>query len=113
MSRRGRRTAHRIPGSRQVFGGAVCGDGWQALIAGQVRLVDQTAQGVCDLAGPDRLRVGLGGVFQVPEQVLGGQLVTDAVEGVVIGVPVVHHDGAVQVGIESCLKEGRSWLPRK
>jgi hypothetical protein len=38
---------------RQVLRGLVCGDGGQALIAGQVRLVDQGAQGVCGLAGPD------------------------------------------------------------
>jgi len=67
----------------QIFGGAVCGDGCQAVITGQVRLVDQAAQGVGDLAGPDGLRVGLGGVFQVPQQVLGAELVADAVEGVV------------------------------
>jgi hypothetical protein len=27
----------------QVFGGAICGDGCQALITGQVRLVDEVA----------------------------------------------------------------------
>ena len=55
---------------RQVLGGHVGGDGGQALVAGQVGGVDEAAQGLCDLAGPDGLRVGLGGVLEVPEQVL-------------------------------------------
>jgi hypothetical protein len=42
----------------------------QAVTAGLVGGVDEAAQGADDLAGPDRARVGLGGVFQVPEQVL-------------------------------------------
>jgi hypothetical protein len=53
-----------------VLRGHLGGDGGQALVAGQVGGVDQAAQGICDLAGPDGLRVGLRGVFQVPEQVL-------------------------------------------
>jgi hypothetical protein len=54
---------------RQVLRGHLFGDGGQALAAGQVGGVDQAAQGLCDLAGPDRVRVGLGGVLDVPEQV--------------------------------------------
>ena len=46
------------------------GDGGQALVAGEVGLVDEAAQLVGDLAGPDRVRVGLGGVFKVAQQVL-------------------------------------------
>jgi hypothetical protein len=52
-----------------VLRGHLFGDGGQALAAGQVGGVDQAAQGLCDLAGPDRVRVGLGGVLDVPEQV--------------------------------------------
>jgi len=69
-----------------VLRGHLFGDGGQALVAGQFGGVDQAAQGVGDLAGPDGLRIGLGGVFQVPEQVLGALLVADAVEGVVVDV---------------------------
>ena len=43
-------------------------DGGQALVTGQVRLVDEAAQPAGDLAGPDRVRVGLGGVLDVAEQ---------------------------------------------
>jgi hypothetical protein len=39
----------------------------QALTAGHVGLVDEPAQGLCDLAGPDRARVGLGGVFKITQ----------------------------------------------
>ena len=60
------------------------GDGCQALVAGHVGGVDEAAQRACDLAGPDGVRVGLGGVFKIAEQVLGAQLVADAVEGVVV-----------------------------
>ena len=48
---------------------APSGNGGQALLAGQVRGVDQGAQGAGDLAGPDGPQVGLGGVLKVPEQV--------------------------------------------
>jgi hypothetical protein len=47
----------------------LAGNGVQALLAGGVGDVDQGAQGICDLAGPDRSGVELGGVFDVPEQV--------------------------------------------
>ena len=54
----------------QVFCDGVVGDGGQALVAGQVRLVDEGAQLTGGLDGPNRVRVGLGGVFEIPEQVL-------------------------------------------
>ena len=60
-----------------------------------------------DLAGPDRVRVGLGGVFKIPEQVLAAQLVADPGEGVVVDVPVVHDDGAVQVAVDEVLERGQ------
>ena len=91
----------------QLFGGAVRGDSCHALITGQVCLVDEAAQRACDLAGPDRVRVGLGGVFKIAEQVLGTQLVADAVEGVVVDVPVVHDHGAVQVAVDEVLEGGQ------
>ena len=42
---------------------------------------------------------------QVAQQVLGAELVADPVEGVVVDVPVVHDDGAVQVAVDE-LPEG-------
>jgi hypothetical protein len=54
----------------QVSGGIVGGDAGQALVPGDVGGVDQRPQRLGRLAGPDGARVGLGGVFQVPEQVL-------------------------------------------
>ena len=45
------------------------------------------------LAGPDRVRVRLGGVLQVAQQVLGAQLVQHAGDRVVVLVPVVHEHG--------------------
>src|SRR5271165_6667098 len=69
--------------------------------------VDEAAQRVCDLAGPDRLRVALGGVLKIPEQVLAAQLVADAGERIVVLVPVVHDDRAVQVGIDEALEGGQ------
>ncbi len=90
----------------EVFGGAVGGDGVQALVAGQVRLVDEGAQGVRGLAGPDRIRVGLGGVLEIPEDVGGAELVLYAAGLVVVLVPVVHDDRAVQVAVDEGL-EGR------
>jgi len=52
-----------------VLRGHLGGDRVQALVAGQVGGVDEAAQGLGDLAGPDGVRVGLGGVLDVPEQV--------------------------------------------
>jgi len=42
--------------------------------------VDEGTQGVSDLARPDRGGVGLGGIFDVPEQVSCAQLAGDAGE---------------------------------
>jgi hypothetical protein len=53
----------------QVTGGDIIGDGGEAPAAGGVRGVDENTQCVRGLAGPDRVRVGLGRVFQVPQQV--------------------------------------------
>ena len=53
----------------QVSGGGSLGDGVQSLVAGGIGGVDEGAQRPGDLAGPDRAGVGLGGVFDVPEQV--------------------------------------------
>jgi hypothetical protein len=44
-------------------------DGGQALGAGLVRAVDQLAQRISDLAWPDGIRVGFGGVGQITQQV--------------------------------------------
>jgi hypothetical protein len=38
-------------------------------VAGEVGLVDQPAQRVLDLGGPVRVGVGLGGVFQITQDV--------------------------------------------
>ena len=55
--------------SVSVLRGGLVGDGGQALVAGQVGGVDQGAQGSRrDLAGPDRVRVGLGGVLKITQQ---------------------------------------------
>jgi hypothetical protein len=90
----------------QVFRSGVGGNGGQALVAGEVRGADQGAQRVGDLAGPDRAWVGLGGVFEVPEQVSCAQLVDDAGELVVVLVPVMdHHTG--QVGEHERLEGGQ------
>ena len=95
-----------MPEQPQVRGFGVVRDGGQALVAGEVRGVDQGAQRVSDLAGPDRGGVGLGGIFQVPEQVSCAQLVGDAGELVVVLVPVMdHHAG--QVGEHERLEGGQ------
>ena len=56
-----------------VGGGQRCGggvrDGGQALCAGGVRGVDQAGQRGGDLGGPGGIGVGLGGVFEVAQQV--------------------------------------------
>ena len=57
-----RRNSSRFP----AVGG---GDAAKALVAGGVRGVDEGAQRAGGLPGPDGVRVGLGGVLQVPEQV--------------------------------------------
>src|ERR1019366_6648588 len=49
--------------------GDVVRDGGQALGAGGVRGVDQALQRLGDLDGPVRVRVGLGGVLAVADQV--------------------------------------------
>ena len=68
--------------------------------------MDQGTQRVSDLAGPDRRGVGLGGVFEVSEQVSCAKLVDDAGEFVVVLVPVVdHHAG--QVGEHERLEGGQ------
>jgi hypothetical protein len=54
-----------VPGSRPV----IEGHPFQAVVPRHVGGVDQAAQRLDDLAGPDGAGVGLGGVFQVPEQV--------------------------------------------
>jgi len=61
---------------RQVPGGRVARHGVKSLAAGHVRLVDECAKAVCELAGPDGVRIGLGGVLKVAEQVLAAKLVT-------------------------------------
>ena len=50
--------------------GGLIGHRGQALVTCEVRLVDEAAEGVRDLPGPDRVRVGLGGIFKVTQQVL-------------------------------------------
>ena len=76
----GQSDADAVAEQPQVFGCGAAGNGGQALVAGEVRGVDQGTQRVSDLAGPDRRGVGLGGVFEVSEQVSCAQLVDDAGE---------------------------------
>jgi len=52
----------------EVFCDGVVWHGAQPPVAGQVCLVDESAQGAGDLAGPDGVRAGLGGVLQVTKQ---------------------------------------------
>jgi hypothetical protein len=58
-----------VPEQAQVPGDRVIGDGGQSLAACEVGGVDEGAQFAGDLRGPDRVRVGLGGVLQVTQQV--------------------------------------------
>jgi DNA polymerase III delta prime subunit len=66
----GQPDGHAVPEQPQVLRSGVVRHGGQALLAGQIRLVDQGAQGVLDLPGPDRVRVGLGGVLKITKQML-------------------------------------------
>ena len=84
----------------------VLGDGGQGGVAGDVRLVDEGAQFAGDLGRRVRVRVGLGGVLDVAQQMGCAQLVDDAVEVVIVDVPVVHDDGAVQVAVDEVLERG-------
>ena len=97
----------------EVPGGQLARDGGQALAAGHVSGVDEGPQLTGDLGGPDRLRVGLRSVLDVPEQVGCAQLVADAAEVVVVDVPVVHHDGAVQVAVDEALERGQGPLAQE
>ena len=58
-----------VPEQLEVLCGHLAGDGGQALVPGYVGGVDQAPQRPGDLAGPDRVRVGLGGVLKVTQQV--------------------------------------------
>ena len=49
---------HAVAEQPQVRGGVLAGNGVQALLAGSIGGVDQGAQGICDLAEPDRGGVG-------------------------------------------------------
>ena len=71
-----------MPKQAQVPGDDVIGDDGQALAACEVGGVDEGAQFADDLPGPDRVRVGLGGVLQVTQQVSCAELVAEPVEGV-------------------------------
>ena len=102
-----------MPEQLEVLCGHLARDGGQALVPGHVGGVDQAAQRPGDLAGPDRVRVGLGGVLKVTQQVLAAQLVADAVEGVVVLIPVVHHDGAVQVAVDKAPERGQRPLAQE
>ena len=62
--------------------------------------MDEAAEGVRDPPGPDRVRVGLGGILKVTQQVLAAELVADLAERVVVLVPVVHDYAAVQVAVD-------------
>src|SRR5208282_5283290 len=72
--------------------------------------VGEEPQHAGDLGWPDRLRVGLRSVLDVPEQVGCAQLVADAAEVVVVLVPVVDDDGAVQVAVDEALERGQGPL---
>ena len=63
----GQACADPVPEQLQVPGDGFVRDGVQAMGAGQVRLVDEGAQRVRGLAGPDRVRAGLGGVLQITQ----------------------------------------------
>src|SRR6266542_4078098 len=91
----------------QVLGDGVFRDDAQAVVAGEVGLVDEGAQLAGDLGGPDRVRVGLGGILDVPEQVGCAELVADAREVVVVDIPVVDDHGAVQVAVDEVLERGQ------
>jgi hypothetical protein len=52
-----------------VPGGHLVRDGGQALVPGEVGGVDEGPQLASDLAGPDRVRIGLGSVLDVAQQV--------------------------------------------
>jgi hypothetical protein len=78
--------------------GDLARDGGKALSAGGVRGVDEFLEGLADLDGPVRIRVGLGGAGQVAQDVLGAELVDQAGDGVVVLVPVVDDDGPAHVG---------------
>jgi len=54
-----------------VRGGVLVRDGGQARGAGGVRGVDERAESVSGLAGPDRVRVALGGVCEVTQENAG------------------------------------------
>jgi len=68
------------------------------LVAGGIGGVDEGAQGAGDLAWPDRAGIGLGGVFDVPQQVSCAQLMGQAGNLVVVLVPVAGDDSTGQVG---------------
>ena len=69
--------------------------------------MDEGTQLAGDLGGPDRVRVGLGGVLDVAQQVGCAQLVADALEVIVILVAVVDDDGAVQVAVDEAGERGQ------
>src|ERR1039457_7625505 len=73
--------------------GDLARDGGKALSAGGVRGVDAFLEGLADLDGPVRIRVGLGGAGQVAQDVLGAELAAQAGDGLVVLVPVVDDDG--------------------
>src|SRR5512135_754443 len=91
----------------QVPGGQLVRDGGQPLVAGDVGGVDEGPQLPGDLAGPDRVRVGLRGVLDVSQQVGGAQLVADVGEVIVVDVPVVDDDGPMQVAVDEALERGQ------
>jgi hypothetical protein len=62
-----------VPEGVDERGGDVVRDVGQALFTGLVGRMDEPAQGVADLARPDRLRVGLGVVLAVADQVLASR----------------------------------------
>ena len=98
---------HAVPEQRQVLCGHLPRDRAHAAVAGQVGGVDEAAQRVCDLAGPDRARVAPGGVLKIAQQVPAAQLVADPGEGAVVLVAVVRDGRAVQVAVNEALEGGQ------
>jgi hypothetical protein len=82
------------------------GDLGGAVVAGEVGLVDQLAQGACGLGGPEVVGVDLGRIVEITKQVLGTELVGQPVERDAVVVLVTVCDTRSRV-----LSERADWRP--